>query len=54
MEDRLRDLEARLSQVEEWLPFVPAGELEEARAKLDEIRDAIAVLKIAVQRKRVN
>jgi|ERR1700720_4074328 hypothetical protein len=42
---QVRELERRLAEAVKVLPFVPAGEFKKAKAQLDQIKDAIGILR---------
>ena len=53
MRDELLELERQLAQAEKTLPFVPPGEYEQTRAQLEEIKEAIHILKACPEQQRV-
>ena len=53
LRDELSELERQLAQAEKTLPFVPPGEYEQTRAQLEEIKEAIHILKACPEQQRV-
>jgi len=53
MRDELLELEWQLAQAEKTLPFVPPGEYDQTRAQLEEIKEAIHILKACPELQRV-
>ena len=53
MRDELLELEQQLAQAEKTLPFVPPGEYDQTRAQLEEIKEAIHILKACPELQRV-
>jgi hypothetical protein len=47
-----RELERRLAEAVKVLPFAPAGEFKKAKAQLDQIKDAIGILRASADRRR--
>ena len=52
-ERRAAGVRAALAQAEKTLPFVPPGEYEQTRAQLEEIKEAIHILKACPEQQRV-
>jgi hypothetical protein len=51
---QVRELERRLAEAVKVLPFVPAGEFKKAKAQLDQIKDAIGILRASTDTRREN
>ena len=51
---QVRELERRLADAVKVLPFVPAGEFKKAKAQLDQIKDAIGILRASADTRREN
>jgi hypothetical protein len=47
-----RELERRLAEAVKVLPFVPAGEFKKAKTQLDQIKDAIGILRASSDTRR--
>ena len=53
LRDELSELERQLAQAEKTLSFVPPGEYERTRAQLEEIKEALYILKTCPEQRRV-
>ena len=51
---QVRELERRLAEAVKVLPFVPAGKFKKAKAQLDQIKDAIGILRASADTQREN
>ena len=51
---QVRELERRLAEAVKVLPFVPAGEFRNAKAQLEQIKEAIGILRASADTRREN